>query len=156
LSAHLEAARAVYDELCDGLSGLLPSLDEASLNWAPLGDETNSIAAMVRHVAGSMDAWLGRAVGETVARDREAEFSYRGTAADLLALLERSRAETRRRFERLATRDLTETVRYRRLGATQESELSRAWCVEHALIHAGEHWGQIQLTAQLRSAAKGP
>jgi uncharacterized damage-inducible protein DinB len=151
VSAQLEAARAVYDELCDDLVGLLPTLDEAALNWAPLGDQTNSIAAIVRHVAGSMDSWLSRAVGETVTRDREAEFAYRGGAPDLLALVERSRAETRRRLERLATMDLTRTVRYRRTGASEEIELSLAWCVEHALIHAGEHWGQIQLTAQLHT-----
>lgn len=150
MSAHREASGAVYDELCDGLAGLLSTLDEAALNWAPLGDETNSVAALVRHVVGSMDAWLARACGEPLERDRAAEFRYRGTAADLLALLERSRAETRRRLERLATMDLAETVRYRRLGAAAETDLSRAWCVEHALIHAGEHWGQIQLTAQLR------
>ena len=35
--------------------------------------------------------------------------------------------------------------------ASEEIELSLAWCVEHALIHAGEHWGQIQLTAQLHT-----
>jgi hypothetical protein len=29
--------------------------------------------------------------------------------------------------------------------------LSVGWCIAHALIHAGEHWGQIQLNLQLYS-----
>jgi hypothetical protein len=39
-----------------------------------------------------------------------------------------------------------------RLRGDVDATVTAAWCVEHALAHAGEHWGQIQLTAQLYAA----
>lgn len=154
MNAHLQACVDVYDEQCAATIDFLRPLDEDCLNWRPPAPgETNSIAAMVAHVAGSMNSWLARAVGETAERNRDAEFGARATAQQLIDVVERSRDEVRRRIGLLEGRDLSPTIRVRRASG-REMEISLAWCLEHALIHAGEHWGQIQLTKQLYDARR--
>jgi uncharacterized damage-inducible protein DinB len=155
MKANLAADLAVLEEMYDSLTSFLAPLDDGCLNWAPLSANTNSIAALVSHTTGSTDGWLARAVGETIARDRDAEFHVQSTAADLIRLIAASRGETRRRFELLDRLDLGTVRQVRRLSRNEDVAVSIAWCVEHALIHAGEHWGQIQLTAQLFHARSG-
>ena len=149
MSAQLKADLAVLEELLDHLSALIRVLDEPALNWAPLGEGTNSIAALVVHTVGSTASWLARAVGETLPRDRDSEFRARGDAAELLALLERCREDARRRLFQLDSIDLASSRAVHRQRGDVDALVSSAWCVEHALAHSAEHWGQIQLTVQL-------
>jgi uncharacterized damage-inducible protein DinB len=151
MNAHLTAGLAVLDELYDDLLELIRETEDDALNWTPPVGEANSIAALTRHIAGSFDAWLARALGETVERDRDAEFRFRGTARELTDIVDQSRARVREQFARVDAIDPATIRRYRRLGDTEESALSVAWCVEHALLHAAEHWGQIQLNRQLHA-----
>jgi uncharacterized damage-inducible protein DinB len=139
----------VFQELFAKMLDLVRSLDEEALNWAPLPRDTNTIAALVHHVVGSTNVWLARAIGETFERDREAEFERRGTAEQLLAVLDGARAELNRRFERIDAADLARTTRVTRVSVPDGQLVSAAWCVEHALSHVSEHWGAMQLTAQL-------
>ena len=150
---HLAASLLVFEEFYADLLAFLSALDQAALNWAPPAPETNSIAALVEHVMGSNAAWLARATGEELQRDRESEFRASATPEALHAAVERSRVDTRQRFELLATIDplLLRTVR--RLNASETTQVSVGWCVAHALIHTGEHWGQMQLTRQLHAAS---
>ena len=152
MSAQLEADLAVLEELLDDLSDLIRPLDAAALNWAPLGEGTNSIAALVVHTSGSTASWLARAVGETLPRDREAEFRSRGSASSLLDAVERCRDDARRRFRQLEGSEMASLRHVHRLRGDADADVSVAWCAEHALAHAAEHWGQIQLTAQLYAA----
>lgn len=145
----LKASLAAFEELFDDLTTFLQPLDEAGLNWVPPAPDTNSIAVMVTHVVGSINTWLARAVGEPVARNRDAEFAARDSAPHLVTLIDGGRLELRRRYELLAERDLSTAIPAHRVRSPQEVQVSVAWCVEHALVHAGEHWGQIQLTRQL-------
>jgi uncharacterized damage-inducible protein DinB len=142
----------VLSELYNHVADLVRSQDEGALNWAPLAHDTNSIAALVHHSVGSTRVWLARALGESFDRDREAEFRRRGTAEELLAVLDGARAELNRTFERLDTVDLARTIRVTRVAVPEGQTVSAAWCVEHAIAHVAEHWGAIQLTAQLYGA----
>jgi hypothetical protein len=152
MTAHLEAGLAVLEEQLDAMAALLRPLAADCLNWTPPVPETNSIAAMVTHTCGSVDSWLARALVETIERDREAEFAARADAAALVARIEKCRVETRRRVEALSAIDPATVRAVRRLSRGEDQQVSVAWCVEHAIIHAGEHWGQIQLTKQLFEA----
>jgi uncharacterized damage-inducible protein DinB len=152
VKSSLAADLAVLEELLEDLTALIRPLDEACLNWTPLPSDTNSIAAMVVHTLGSTESWLARALGESLSRDREAEFRSRATAAELVDRIERTRADARRRFEQLDAVDPGTTRRTRRMSRNQDVDVTVAWCIEHALIHAGEHWGQIQLTRQIYAA----
>jgi hypothetical protein len=152
MSAHVEADLAVLEEQIDAMAALLRPLAAECLNWTPAAPETNSIAAMVVHTCGSIDNWLARALVESIERDREAEFAARADAAALVARVERCRADTRRRLEALRAVDPATVRAVRRLSRGEDQQVSVAWCIEHAIIHAGEHWGQIQLTKQLFEA----
>jgi uncharacterized damage-inducible protein DinB len=148
VNADLAARLAVLEELYDALAALVGPLDEAALNWAPLPG-ANSIAALTVHIAGSMNSWLARALAEPHARDREAEFRAHRAAAELLATIEESRRLARDQLARLDGVAPGTMRSVRRLSSGQVVDVSVAWCIEHALIHAGEHWGQIQLTRDL-------
>src|SRR6185295_14640323 len=112
------------EELYDGLVAFLRPLDEARLNWVPPVSDTNSIAALVRHIVGSNDAWLARAAGEPFQRDRQAEFRAREGAEALVSAVERSRAVAQRRFGLLDdVRPGTMRI-VRRLDATEDTEQS--------------------------------
>ncbi len=153
MDPQLTASLAVLEELYDSLVALLRPLDDACLNWTPPAPDTNSIAALTHHIAGSMDNWLTRALGEPVSRDREAEFRRQGGTADLIAVVEQSRIRAREQFARLdaVERGLVRQVR-RAIPQPHDTEHTVGWCIEHAIIHAGEHWGQIQLNRQLYAA----
>ena len=152
MTAHLEAGLAALEEQFDGMVALLRPLEADCLNWRPPVPQTNSIAAMVTHICGSIDGWLARALVESIDRDREAEFATRADAAALVARVERCRADTRRRLGALAAVDPATVRSVRRLSRGEDQQVTVAWCLEHAIVHAGEHWGQIQLTRQLYAA----
>jgi hypothetical protein len=152
MSAQLEAGLAVLEEQLDAMLALVRPLEADCLNWTPPVAETNSIAAMVTHTCGSIDSWLARALVESIDRDRDAEFEARADAAALVGRIERCRVDTRRRIEALEAVDPATVRPVRRLSRGEDQRVSVAWCVEHAIIHAGEHWGQIQLTKQLYGA----
>lgn len=154
MNPYLTASRAVLEELYDNLLSLIRTLGEDCLNWTPLTNETNSITNLTCHIVGSVDSWLARAVDEPFPRDRDAEFRTYSNMEELVTLIEQSRARTRDRFACLDTIDGSTLRSVRRHAAEAPAPLSAAWCVEHAIIHAGEHWGQIQLNRQLH-AAKG-
>ena len=154
MTSELDASLAVFEELFDDLTRLVQGLDDACVNWVPPAPETNSIAVMVTHIVGSVDSWLARAVGETIERDRDAEFAARDSATRLVARVEEGRGRLRRRYRLLAGCDLSATLAARRVRSPEAETVTGAWCVEHALAHAGEHWGQIQLTRQLYDAQR--
>jgi hypothetical protein len=145
------ANQAAIEELFDRLTALLRELDADAVNWHPPIPDTNTIAAMTSHVVGSTDRWLRHAAGEPRRGDREAELRATATPEELTALIAGARLETSQWFERIAEIDPS-TIRPDRLHPGSPG-VTVAWCVQHALIHAGEHWGQIQLTRQMNQAS---
>jgi hypothetical protein len=152
MTGQVQAWCDVFDEILDGEADLVRQCTLECLNWTPPADDTNSIAALIVHTCGSIRSWLARALGDTIERDRDAEFRASGSADDLLALLIDAKTETRSRLRRLGDTGVDQMVDVVRLSQGRPMRVSRAWCVEHALAHAGEHWGQIQLTRQLFTA----
>jgi uncharacterized damage-inducible protein DinB len=151
--AVIAAHRDVLSELYDDAIAFITPLDAAALAWKPPAEEANSIAALVKHIAGSMDAWLKRAVDDPIVRDREAEFRYQDDAAGLVAILQASKQASFALLDRLVDVDPSATRRHTRVShGGGETEISAAWCLDHAIAHFAEHWGHIQLTAQLHAA----
>src|SRR5215469_4260542 len=69
LAAHLEET---WDALLKAVSGA----DDAALYWTP-GPEFNSVAILLRHLAGSERWWIGEQIGGVPAhRNRGAEFLH--------------------------------------------------------------------------------
>jgi len=154
MNPHLAADLSVLEELLTSLADFIRPLDVDCLNWAPPISDTNSIAAMVVHTVGSTDSWFARGLGESIQRDRDSEFHAHHTAEELIALIDAGRTSASRYLARLDQVDPGREISTRRLSRNIDITVSVAWCIEHALIHAGEHWGQIQLTKQFYDAQK--
>ncbi|MBK8049787.1 MAG: DUF664 domain-containing protein [Anaerolineales bacterium] len=136
-TAYLDRLEQMHTDIKQAVDGL----PQAALDWSP-GAEINSIAVLIAHTAGAERFWIvEQAGGDTVNRDRSAEFSVEGAALPtLLALLDESTALAQATLERLAPDDLTRPASSRPVDA--------AWALWHALEHTAQHSGHIQLTRQ--------
>ena len=141
-----------YDDLNDHFRELhadaakaIESLPTEALDWMA-GPEMNSINVLVVHLAGAERTWIGVALNEPPARDRESEFRTQGLSADeLKARLVSADDYARQALARFSLLDL-ETVRESPRNA---KAFTVGWCLAHALEHTALHTGHIQLTRQL-------
>lgn len=148
----VRASAAVLHEMLDGLADLLYRSADEAMAWNPQGEAMNSTSVLVAHMAGSLQAWLSRAAGVPFARDRDAEFAARLTAKELGERVATLRARVDELLDAVGRVDPASLRPFRRLDRPVPEELSVAWCLQHALIHAGEHWGQILLNDSLYRA----
>jgi uncharacterized damage-inducible protein DinB len=155
LSSELENYQRRIEDLRGQVRDLVAELPAEALNWRPLGFEeehrTNSLAALVAHVAGAEHFWIGEVLGGLPAsRDREAEFTMTAQhAAELVRLLEATAAETHQILARLepSALDGRREVRNRTVPVR--------WCLLHVVDHTALHLGHMQLTYQLWQGGKG-
>lgn len=124
----------------------LETAPRGAWNWAPGGDETNSLFVLAKHSIGSEHGWIYEVLGQGApTRNRPAEFVARGeTLDDLRAEFERVASETRRVLEALTESELS-TTRFRE----SHGQVSVRWIILHVIEHFSEHLGQMYLTKQL-------
>ncbi|MFN2220950.1 MAG: DinB family protein [Candidatus Promineifilaceae bacterium] len=138
-----------YDRLSElhhELAGTVEGLPAEALDWQP-GPETNSLAVLLTHTAGSERYWIGEVVGEEPAgRERAEEFETLGRSAEELQdLLNLALAHSRQTLSRLSLDNLAEA----RLISLQGRSCTVAWALLHALEHTAQHMGHAQLTRQM-------
>jgi hypothetical protein len=139
----IRATAASYKKMADDA---MAQVDDAQF-FAPLGDEENGIALIVKHMAGNLRSrWADFLTtdGEKPDRDRDAEFELHsgdGRAA-LLEAWERGWAIFLSTLESLTPDDLAGSVQIR--GEPQT--VIRA--VDRGVAHACYHVGQIVLLAK--------
>ena len=137
---YLRLLQACHNDILKALDGL----PQAALDWTP-GHDMNSISVLVVHIAGSTRHMINVAVQEPSDRDREAEFIAQKLGMDALKQqLADTMEHIQRAVEKLSLQDL-ETTHILPNGR----DYPVAWGLLHALDHATEHKGQIQLTRQL-------
>ncbi len=146
LLADTVATLRKYKALADGA---LAQVDDAALHRV-LDEESNSLAVVVRHMAGNMRSrWTTFLTtdGEKPDRDRDAEFEERPeTRAALVAEWEAAWRLTLEAIGALRPDDLLRTVHIRGEPMTASAALTRA------LAHCSYHVGQIvYLARHLRS-----
>ncbi len=126
-------------------------LDAEALNWRPTPEGTNSIYALVFHMAGSITYWTLQVIGgQDVGRDREAEFRAEGAdAAQVLELFDRSFARAKDFIAGLTFQDMDRLVPTRTFG-----EQTVRWVLGNIVSHQSEHLGHIELTRQIYEATK--
>ena len=145
----LAANQADLEECCNAVIELLGRLDDDSLNWKPAVSDTNSIAGLVIHSMSALIRWLARGAGaELPLIDRSGDFIRQSTATELVALIGTSLVETRARLIEIDGLNGSDSIMAHRAHGPSHT-VTRAWCVTHAIGHVREHWGAIQLTAQL-------
>jgi uncharacterized damage-inducible protein DinB len=142
------AAKQVLGVQKQAMRDVVGGLDGAALNWKPLdGQETNSIAVLLSHALDAERYLVASSVDVTLDRDREAQFRVEvESAADLLALIDRTEAEVNGWIDSLTAEQLAAEVT--RPNRTHPG----AWWLLHAIEHSNEHVGQALLTRQLYEA----
>jgi uncharacterized damage-inducible protein DinB len=149
MDSELEHYLQRIEDLRGQVRNLIADLPAEALNWRPIeGREehtTNSLSVLATHVAGAERFWIGEVVGgHPPTRDRDGEFAVEAMdAAELVHLLERSAAETRKVFSTLSSADL-DGVREAR-----DRTIPVRWCILHVIDHTALHLGHMQLTYQL-------
>lgn len=139
--AHLEAT-------WDGLLEAVGVADDRAFYWTP-GPEFNSIAILLRHLAGSERWWIGEAIGGIPShRMREAEFARdRPRREEVLRAVEEARRTTRQALSPMTMEDLQAemTVAWGK-PPRRSSKLS---ALLHYIDHLGYHRGQSLLLLRL-------
>ena len=147
LDALRSALTQIFREQHATLREVVDGLDAAALNWRP-GADTNSIAVLCAHILGSEDFLSATAVGDTIPRDREAEFGVE--VADAAALIRQIDAAEARVLERVARLTANDLMEERAPGNDPRNRRALgSWWILHAVEHCREHIGQALLTRQL-------
>jgi uncharacterized damage-inducible protein DinB len=115
-----------------------------ALTYRP-GDGFNSISAIVTHLSGSQEWWIGEILaGRDMHRDRDAEF--RAMEADSAVLVHRidEAATLVNEILKTVTADMLDSTRlYRGQPVTVR------WILMRVLAHSARHAGQIQIIRKL-------
>jgi uncharacterized damage-inducible protein DinB len=154
MDAVVQALAAHLDELWEGLLKDVAGADEARFHWTP-GAEFNSVAILLRHLAGSERYWIGEAIGGIPSRRaREKEFLHdRPGREDVLRAVDEARGLTRQVLAPLSVDQLqTETAPSVTAG-TPPRRPAKLWALLHYLEHLGYHRGQALLLLKLARTA---
>ncbi len=126
-----------------GYLAVIDGLPDEAINWSP-GPDMNSLAVLLTHAWGAAEAWITRATGTEMTRDRGAEFRMALSTADAAARI-------RQASVRIAT--LLQSVDPATYGDDRVDPSGEhhtvARCLIHALEHSQEHLGQAGMTRQL-------
>ena len=142
----LDAARDEMQKIKKLADKSIAQLDDAQL-WVKLDPEANSIAILMRHMAGNMRSrWTDflTADGEKPDRNRDSEFIIETgeTRAQIVAAWEDGWKRTLGAISALAPDDLGKTVRIRGEGHSVVEAINRQ------VSHYAAHVGQIVLLAK--------
>jgi len=155
MDAAVQGIAEHLDEIWTSLLTSLDGVDDALLQWSP-GADFNSVAIILRHLAGSERWWIGEAIGGVPSgRVRDQEFLHnRPGRKDILRAVEESRALTRRVLAGLTVQDLqSETAPTSWTSSGAPGSLPRRptkmWALLHYHEHLGYHYGQVLLLLKL-------
>jgi len=143
-----------FEELWSSLLKAVEDVDDTLLQWRP-GPEFNSVAILLRHLAGSERWWIGEAIGGISSRRvRNAEFAHDSPRrADVLNTVEEARVVTRRALANLTMQDLQAETSPTVTRGDPPKRPTKLWALLHCLEHLGYHRGQVLLLLRLGRAA---
>lgn len=138
-----------FNIIREDISKVIRGLNDEAANWQPLQAGTNSIYAILTHIIGVDNFWVRQIIGgQTVQRNREAEFRASGKIAELLTVWEESWIQIESLLGKLDHAQLLE-VRSRPFSSEQQESITVQWIILHLITHYATHLGHIQLTRQL-------
>src|SRR5438309_1797419 len=154
MDAGVRALTAYLDETWDALLKAVAGVDEAVLHWTP-GPEFNSVAILLRHLAGSERWWIGEAIGGIPSRRvRDAEFHHdRPRRDDVLRSVEEARRLTRQVLGAVSMRDLEAETTPTVTAGKPPRRPTKLWALLHYLEHLGYHRGQALLLLKMAQTA---
>ena len=132
------------------IDACLEALDDAQIWWRP-NEDANSVANLVLHLAGSNHFYFEHIIdGQPLRRDRDAEFTARGTHSReaLIEVWQRSVQST------AAILDRFDPARLAEMTEKTGKLLTLEWILLHVTHHNAIHMGQIvAMTKMLRAGA---
>jgi hypothetical protein len=141
----------IYADIVKDIS----DLTDAQVNRVWPIEDTNTIFAIGTHAVGMAEFWLFSLVGgELLARERSAEFRAQGSAAELVARIERFLPRAHALLAKLGASDLegaaTPPAAFATSGGfSPDAPMSKRDCLMHVVEHSATHLGHIQLARQL-------
>jgi hypothetical protein len=156
MNVQLTLYRQELQRQIDKLCAIIEGLSAEQLNWKPPVEESNSIYVLATHTLGNIRGWvLGICCGQPIDRDRAAEFVVSGP--DAAPLIERAQAlgrDIEAAFGTLDAASLDELreARQNLWGAGTTHPVSGREAILHALEHAANHIGHIEITRDLARA----
>jgi uncharacterized damage-inducible protein DinB len=148
----LAEAQALWEQFAhvnDEIFKWSDGLTDDQLNWKPSGRDTNSIGILMSHIMGiEIFSVAERVGGQSVNRDRSAEFANRATRDALVQRRAEVEKLVRGTFDKLTTADLTRTIR------TPNGEVPVGKFLLNSLSHVSDHMGQVILTRKLLDGQK--
>ena len=134
--------------LKEEIRSAIQGLDDNTANWSPLPKDTNSIYAILCHLTGSESFWVAQVIGgETVNRDREAEFRASGHLSEVFDRWERIGRTNESILSNLGYSQLAESRTVNSIAGVETYTVRH--CILHVISHYAIHLGHIQITRQL-------
>jgi hypothetical protein len=150
-SSEIESFKVRFAYEFDRLLETVADLEDDAVNWKPPAPGTNSLLVLVTHaLASAEDHVVGKAAGETVVRNRDAEFASKGDPGHLAARA----AEVRRRIDDALAglEGRLDEERDPPFGKWPGSRATVRDRLVHSISHTAEHVGHAQLTRDLLKA----
>jgi len=149
MEAEIHGYLAEFGILRGDISNAIRELNDEGANWRPLQEGTNSIYAILSHIMGANNFWVRQVInGESVHRDREADFRASGNLKELLTRWEKAWTELESILGKLNHAQLLE-VRSHPFRSEQKESVTIQWIILHLISHYATHLGHIQMTLQL-------
>ena len=135
----------------EGIIECLDGLVEDDLNWRPL-ENGNSLYVIATHILGTAEEnILGVLCGQSIQRQREAEFASRGTSFESIRSDWRELQErVKRSLDQLPSGELARKRKHPR-----REELTGLEVLIILARHAAEHMGHAELTRDLLLVKQG-
>jgi Protein of unknown function (DUF664) len=145
----VDALTSFVDQAVDELTSIVTSLGDDRVNQRPDLPGANSPYAILYHCLGVMAYWGGHVVaGRDVQRDRAAEFTATGHAADLVAAVHRAKIQFRA-DARTADPQAPPRRTAGRRGPGALEVRSQGHALLHVLEEVYQHLGQAELTRDI-------
>lgn len=154
MDAAVQALVTHLDEQGEALLKEVVGVEESLFQWTP-GPGFNSIAILLRHLAGSERYWIGEGVGGIPSgRQRDQEFLHdRPSREDVLRAVEGARRRSREVLESLTAADLTSETPPTVTAGRPPHRPTKTWVLLHYIDHLGYHRGQALLLLKLARTA---
>ncbi len=154
MDAGVQGIAAHLDETWDSLIKAATEANDVAFQWAP-GPGFNSVAILLRHLAGSERYWIGEAIGGIPSRRvRDAEFHHdRPRRDDVLRSVEEARRLTRQVLGAVSMRDLEAETTPTVTAGKPPRRPTKLWALLHYLEHLGYHRGQALLLLKMAQTA---
>ena len=152
LNPDVEAYSYYIRKQIASIQDCLRGLSHEHLNRVPPVEGANSAFVIGAHVLGNARAWvLGIACGQSIVRDRPAEFASRGSFADFDRAASAVCAEIKEAIRNLDPTDLDRRFKpgQELWGAGEAQEVSKRIALADVLEHASMHLGHVQMTRDL-------